>query len=252
MKYELKKTEDGTLTLYNKDFDECYHSVRDGALRESLKKHIEPAWTILSQKDKKQVTVLDICFGLGYNTLATIYHLKKTGIKTKVHIISPEIDEYLVKNLSDFQYPSELEPFRRVVQTLSKDLVYEDEQFLIEVKIGDARDIVKKISKNIDICYQDAFSPKKNPLLWTYEYFRDLKKIASDNFLLTTYSSATPVRMGLYENGFLLYHNVSEGVRSGTVASVRQLPLEKIDMELKKERNPEARSLKDADFKALL
>jgi len=37
-------TNDGTATLYSKEFDESYHSQKDGALRESLEKHIIPAF----------------------------------------------------------------------------------------------------------------------------------------------------------------------------------------------------------------
>jgi len=39
-------TNDGTATLYSKEFDESYHSQKDGALRESLEKHIIPAFKV--------------------------------------------------------------------------------------------------------------------------------------------------------------------------------------------------------------
>ena len=244
-KKELKPTNDGTYTMYSTEFDECYHSTRDGAFNESLNKHIIPAFNLL-KKDK--ITILDICFGLGFNTFSAIYYYKTYAPTTKLHIISPELDKELVQGLKDFKYPKEFKSLKPIIKAISKNFFYEDEQFKIEVLIGDARELIRDIDTKIDICYQDAFSPKKNPALWTKEYFSDLKKVASSDFILTTYSSATPVRMGLYENGFKLYTPPKANVRSGTIASFKELNLEPIDMELKKQRNPNAKALRDEDL----
>ncbi len=246
-KKKLLLTDDGSNTLFSYEFDEAYHSTQDGALVESLEKHIKPAFRF--QKDKRELIILDICFGLGYNTLSTLYHIKKNRLSTKVHIISPEIDESLIKSLKDFNYPNEFREFIDIIEELSLNHYYRDEQFKIEVLIGDAREIIPKIDKKIDIVYQDAFSPKKNPLLWTREYFRDIRALSKKDTIITTYSVASSVRMGLYENGFNIFKLNSNRVRSSTIATLAILDLEPIDMELKKIRNPNARSLRDLDFK---
>jgi len=239
--------EDGTYTLYSQEFDEPYHSTKDGALHESLEKHVKPAFSFT--EEKKKLTILDICFGLGYNTFATLYHIRKNHLKTKVHIISPEFDESLVRSLHTFKYPSEFDSIRTIINSISKRLFYEDEQFKIEVLIGDARDTIPHIKEKVDIVYQDAFSPLHNPLLWTREYFMDVRSICSDDALLTTYSTAAAVRLGLYENGFYLFVHRAEMMRYSTIASLKMLEtLEYIDMELKKQRNPSARSLRDKDM----
>ena len=63
---------------------------------------------------------------------------------------------------------------------------------------------------------------------------------------MTTYSTATVVRMGLFENGFHVYENHPAAlVRSATLASLGQLPLAEIDMQLKQQRNLAAASLRD-------
>lgn len=240
-------TEDGTPTLYSSEFDECYHSTRDGALKESLHKHILPAFT-LSETNQEELVILDVCFGLGYNTLATLLHLKTHPIPARVKIYSPEFDRELVASLERFDYPEAFSPFRHVIASLARTGRYADERIEISILFGDARETIPQIPLPVDIVYQDPFSPKKNPLLWTREYFADLRRIASEDLILTTYSSATPVRMGLYENGFLLYEAPGSEVRRGTIASLKPLDLAPIDMELKKERNPSAASLKDADF----
>ena len=244
---EKVPTEDGSLTLYSAEFDECYHSTRDGALRESLHKHILPAFS-LSETDKEELVILDVCFGLGYNTLATLHYLQEHPIDAKVKIYSPEFDRDLVASLTDFDYPEVFAPFAEIIHRLAEQGSYRDEKVEITILFGDARETIPQIPDQIDIVYQDPFSPKKNPLLWTREYFADIRAKASKDLILTTYSSATPVRMGLCENGFLLYDTPGDEVRTGTIASLKPLDLKPVDMELKKQRNPQAASLRDGMF----
>jgi len=244
---EVVLCEDGTNTLYSKEFDEPYHSTKDGALHESLEKHVKPSFSLKSNQDT--LTILDICFGLGYNTFATLYYIKKNNLKNKVHILSPEFDEGLVRSLDTFDFPPEFDSIKHMIKAVSKDLTYEDEQFKIEILLGDARESIPLIQEKIDIVYQDAFSPAHNPLLWTYEWFRDVRTLCKDDAVLTTYSTAAAIRLGLYENGFYIFVHRAEMMRYSTVASLQMLEaLEYIDMELKKVRNTEARSMKDREY----
>jgi len=244
---EVVLCEDGTNTLFSKEFNEPYHSTKDGALHESLEKHVKPALALTENKTK--LTILDICFGLGYNTFATLYYIKKQKLSTKVHVLSPEFDEGLVRSLNTFDYPPEFENIKHIIKAISQDLYYEDEQLKIEILLGDARKSIPKIKEKIDIVYQDAFSPAHNPLLWTTEYFTDIRDICKEDAILTTYSTAASIRLGLYENDFLIFVHRAEMMRYSTVASLKMLEdLEYIDMELKKQRNSEARSLKDRDY----
>ena len=175
----MVETEDGSHTLFSEEFNEPYHSTKDGALHESLEKHVKPAFALL--KHKSSLTILDICFGLGYNTFATLYHIKKSKLPTKVHILSPEFDEELIRSLESFVYPKEFDEIQPIIQALSRNFFYEDEQFKIKILLGDARQTVPKIKEKIDIIYQDAFSPTHNPLLWSREFFADIAKIYTFN-----------------------------------------------------------------------
>jgi len=248
---KLMPTEDGSTTLFSEEFRESYHSTFDGALHETLHKHVIPAFSY--QKDKLELTILDICFGLGYNTLATIYYIRKENLNTKVHILSPEFDQELIASLSTFEYPKEFDSLKNIIRELSQNFYYEDNQFKIEILLGDARISIPKIKHKVDIVYQDAFSPKKNPLLWTKEYFTDIKALCKEDTILTTYSTAIAVRMGLYENGFYIFLSDGNRVRPFTIASMTMLEnIKYIDMELKKSRNLEARSLKDSDYLVII
>lgn len=240
-------SEDGTDTLFSEEFEEPYHSTKDGALHESLEKHVKPALSL--KKEFSSLTILDICFGLGYNTFATLYYVKKHNLNIKIDIISPEFDRDLIESLKDFKYPKEFDILKDIIYEVSRNLYYEDEKFKIEILLGDARVKVPMIKEKIDIIYQDAFSPQKNPLLWTREFFRDIVRISKKDVLLTTYSIASAVRLGLYENGFYIFLYYGDKTRCSTLASLKKIDtLEYIDMELKKVRNPTARSLRDRDF----
>ncbi len=246
------RTEDGTLTLYSSTYDQAYHSTQAGALTESLTKHVLPALHLQHAKD--HLTILDINYGLGYNTLATLYHIRKHHLETTVHILSPELDEALVRSLKDFDYPPEFDTLKPVIEALSRDLHYEDKQCTIDILIGDARKTVPQIpTSTIDIVYQDAFSPQANPLMWTREWFADVRALCAEDAILTTYSTAAATRMALHENGFELYEYHPEGTRRSLVASSSPIEmgrldgLEWIDMELKIKRNPEGRSLRDGE-----
>ena len=81
--------------------------------------------------------------------------------------------------------------------------MYHDQNFHIELFLGDAREYILKFAKDtFDVIYQDAFSPSANPILWTQEYFRDIKNIIKGTGILTSYSIALATRLALYENDF--------------------------------------------------
>jgi len=241
-------TADGSMTLFSKEFNEPYHSDKDGALNESIQKHITPAFNNLNISNNNTITILDICFGLGYNTFATLYYLKKINSKYKIHIISPEFDKNLIESLSSFKYPKEFDFLKNIIKEISKNFYYEDENIKIDIRIADAREILPKLNTKFDIIYQDAFSPAHNPLLWTYEYFKDISNLIKDDGILTTYSISASVRMALDENEFKLFLYKGDGIRESMVASKKMLDLKFIDMELKKIRNREARSMRDKDY----
>jgi len=242
--HTITLSEDGSYTAYSKEYDEHYHSTKDGALNESFTKHIIPAFGI--KQNQNEINILDICFGLGFNTLATLLFHKQNNLKSKLRIYSPELDASLVKSLVDFTYPKEFEEFKPIIKSIAKNGIYEDKDFYIEVFLGDAREYIKRFDAKFDIVYQDAFSPSSNPVLWTKEYFSDISDAIKDEGVLTTYSTALKTRLALYENGFNLYLNKGEDFRTATVASKTKLDkFELVDMPHKISCNPDVQSLRD-------
>lgn len=231
------QTNDGSFSLYNEAYKDYYHSPKDGAILETLYKHIFPAFyhhlnysifSPLNMQDsildssvlnsyQKPLRILDICFGLGYNSLFSLCFAKKFNIE--VAIYSPELDLELLNNLKLFSYPKILNNYldiKNILDSILKYGRYEEEELSLELFIGDALDYVAGFSGNyFNIIYQDAFSPSKNAALWSEEYFKILYKILAKNGIITTYSSASNVRDRAKNAGFKIeavkYGNLKEG-----------------------------------------
>lgn len=190
---------------------------------------------------------------MGYNTLATLYYIKKNNLDIKVNIYSPEFDTKLINSLSNFHYPEEFFEFKSIINSLSSNYKYSDDTIKIEIFTGDAREYLNLLSKSeivFDIVYQDAFSSDVNHVLWTVQYFRDIAKILSKDAILTTYSIATPIRLSIYENKFSIYEYKPNDSNRITIALNKKeihhnCNFKYIDMELKKTRNTTAKALYD-------
>ena len=230
-KYQKIKTKDGTFTLKSLEYNECYHSS-EGALRETFYKHVGVAVDLMKDIEDEEIRILDICFGLGYNTFVTILNRPKDK---KLKIFSPELDLKLIKSLKNFKYPKEFDKIKNIIEKVSEELYYKDKFVEIEVKHTDAREYVKTLS-NIHFVYQDAFSPKVNKELWTIEYFKDLKNILNKKGAITTYSVATPVRCAFYKLGFKLFTHKFDIIRRGTIAAFREIDYPKVNFKEKLQR----------------
>lgn len=66
-------TNDGSVGLYNAEFDDIYHSA-SGALNEAYEKFIYPIEFDKLLK-KESIKVLDICYGIGYNSKSFLNYL---------------------------------------------------------------------------------------------------------------------------------------------------------------------------------
>ncbi|MFA7082910.1 MAG: MnmC family methyltransferase [Arcobacteraceae bacterium] len=236
-------TKDGSNTLFSSSYNQHYHNVDDGAIKEALYKHVIPALTF--HANASSLTILDICFGLGYNTFTTIYYIKKHNLPIKVSFFSPELDENLIHSLHNFIYPKEFEIIEPIIKSLLLNHKYKDEEFEIELFIGNAREYIKNLH-NLDIVYQDAFSSEVNYELWTTEYFKDIFALCNSKAIVTSYAIATPIRLSMFEAGFEIYEHIPTKRKITLGFKIKQEKIGKyVDMKLKQERNRTAKALYD-------
>ena len=90
--YEFYYTQDGSIGLYSYTDEDVYHS-KYGALTEAWEKFILPSGIDKLLNTKENINVLDLCYGVGYNTKALMSYvihrdenlLKQNNILKKIH-----------------------------------------------------------------------------------------------------------------------------------------------------------------------
>ncbi|GAB6065104.1 tRNA (5-methylaminomethyl-2-thiouridine)(34)-methyltransferase MnmD [Aquifex pyrophilus] len=209
-------TADGSYTLIHNKYGEPYHSQTAGAIREAYWKFVKPSRILEKAKKKEVIKILDIGFGLGYNLAVALKHLWDINPSLKVEIIS--FEKELIKDI-----PILPEPYREIhKRIISAVPEHEDERLKIKVYIGDARKEIKKVEFNADAVFHDAFSPYKNPELWTCDFLKLIKERIDEKGYWVSYSSSLSVRKSLILLGFKVGSSKEVGrKRKGTVASLK-------------------------------
>lgn len=209
-------TDDGSLTFYNTRFKEHYHTLA-GARSEAEKKYIIPG-QLTSRLNNGPVKLLDICFGLGYNSLVAC----ETAIKNdkELHIDALELDRTVVGEAAQvLTGASPLFNWPNVLQTLLEKGYWNFKNVSITLFWGDARHLIKKLDTFYDLLWLDAFSTQRNSELWTVDFFTQLYPLLKHDAALLTYSAAIPVRAGFIEAGFSIGETEAFGrPRGGTIA----------------------------------
>ena len=280
---DFRYTQDGTAGLYDNKTDDIFHSA-SGALKEAFDKFINPINESFIEFDNN-VNVLDICYGVGYNskallnTLSILYDsvnidaleynksyvymspflndgitdddLKIFLIKNLINTQS-DLDllkgilSYLVNNKSEFMSPfgmtffnllsdyrginTPIDEFKAnlhniyykyISDSMMNGLKFNNyNKSVFNAYYGDARKSVFNTIKQYDVIFLDAFSPKKDPVLWTINFLSAVKSKMKKNSLLISYSKSTPFRSALLELGFFVGKTIHENEDIGTIASL--------------------------------
>jgi tRNA U34 5-methylaminomethyl-2-thiouridine-forming methyltransferase MnmC len=84
--FSPKLTSDGSFTFFSQEFTELFHS-HFGARQESFQKFAYPT-QLQIQAQKPVLRLLDICYGLGYNTAAALQTIWQINPDCQVEIIA--------------------------------------------------------------------------------------------------------------------------------------------------------------------
>jgi len=197
-------TEDGSYSLRSVFFQENFHSSL-GALEETKLKFTDPS--DLQRFCGKSLNVLDICFGLGYNSASLLDELTKQ--KSYLNLYGLEIDkrplEYSIKNKSFLKIWAP--KVKKIFESLHRKGYFEDQFFKCSLLWGDAREKINFIPSDIkfDIIYLDGFSPQKCPQVWSIDFLSKVKEKLNPQGYLITYSSSAAVRKTLRNLGLEIF-----------------------------------------------
>ncbi len=193
------------MSLRSEKFNENFHSIV-GAYHETKNKFINPSR--LKRFQNKSINVLDICFGIGYNS-ALLFENLIIELST-LNWYGLEIDKRpLNYALTDKEFNKLWNPkVVEILNCLNLRGLYKNKNFDCDLIIGDARKEVLNLPKeiNFDLIFLDGFSPQKCPEIWSYEFLSKLKnKIKYEGYLIT-YTSSAAVRKSLKDLGFNLFN----------------------------------------------
>jgi tRNA U34 5-methylaminomethyl-2-thiouridine-forming methyltransferase MnmC len=208
-------TADGSSTLYHPEYRQHFHSIA-GAASEAEFKFVQPAGLDQLLTQHSQVHLLDIGFGLGYNSFAAV----KCAVKQaagKLSVTALELDQRVVRAAGTIPGRDSLE--QEILQHLTENNYWQNQYASITLLLGDARTAINTINEPFDFIFLDAFSPETNPELWTSDFFRRLKLLLKPEGMLLTYSSAYPVRGALLKAGFQCSETPAFGRRRGGTAA---------------------------------
>ncbi|MGP1561706.1 MAG: MnmC family methyltransferase [Helicobacteraceae bacterium] len=194
----LVKTQDGSFTLFNKSVLEHYHSLGDGALFESMQKHVLPALDYFKGKD--ELRVFDPFFGLGYLSLCLVASARLAGIK-KLSIVACEIDTALLKSLLGFPYPQALLGVLDIFYEILRGGSYRDSFLDFTLHNADVFSLLPKQTQGFDLIFFAPFSQNRSANLWMRDKILLFANLLNRGGLLTTYSQSVKIQSLLQEAG---------------------------------------------------
>ena len=230
------QTDDGSITFWNQDIKEHYHD-KNGAKKEAEEKYVKPS-ELNKLLMNKPINLLDICFGLGYNSLTSIESVSDSS--NQLNITALELDRRIVKEASN----TLLYDKSNVNWNLTLKELYENGysnpcgDHNIKIHFGDARYTISFIEdQSIDLVFLDAFSSSKCSECWTVNFFKEIKRIMHPEAQLFTYSSAGPIRSGLLMAGFYIGETLPKsnkyfGTQATQIQSLLKYPLSKVEIQL--------------------
>ena len=194
-------TDDGSNSLFNNDINESYHS-KHGAINESQHIFINYGLQYIC---KKEIKIFEVGFGTGLNALLSFLYSKNKKIRIDYQTIEKfplEKSDYSTLNFSEL-----LNIKKNIFTNLHKS------KWESKSEISDLFSITKyaKDLNNFnhkcyyDLIYFDAFSPEKQPELWSENIFKSLYNNLNYNGILITYCAKGAIKRKLKKIGFQVF-----------------------------------------------
>ena len=231
------ETADGSSTFYSEAFGEWFHS-RSGACYEAQETYVKSVRLAqrVNRLSNQPLRILDVCYGLGYNTAAALETIWHENPDCAVEIVALEIDievarSAIAQNLIQ-RYSASVQT---VLEAITTHLTAHHHQTHIQLLLGDARQQIQPLVAKgwqADIIFLDPFSPPHCPQLWTTEFLSLVAQCLSpQGGELVTYSCAAAVRSALMHAG-LSISSLQTAARKwpGTIARCSSVDMREKDI----------------------
>jgi len=203
MKRELRKTADGSNTLYVPDLDEHYHSFH-GALQEA--KHVFIQNGLLNQK-KTSLRVLEVGFGTGLNALLTACAAFRLGYT--IDYVGIEAYPVPTELMEKMDYACLLEDnnaalfYEQIIHSkwsTTNSIHAKFQLTKLEERIEDTL-----IGKKFDLIYFDAFGPRIQNEIWNVSILKKMYSFLNFDGELVTYCAKGQFKRDLKSCGFEVF-----------------------------------------------
>ena len=234
-------TDDGSYSINSKEINHKIETLHTstGAISEAFEKFIRP----MKFDYTKDIAILDICAGLGYNSSAAIDDFLKNSKGSSMTIDMVEISAATLA--CGLLVPSPIKAHDITRKAIEKELIDLNYATLelekteipsnidINVFVEDARKTVQNLKDNsYDAIFLDPFSQNMAPELFSLDFFKEFRRIIKDTGIVATYTSSAPVRDAFIEADFYIGLGPIFGRKQGgTLASPSQ---EMLDISLPK------------------
>lgn len=201
---ELKKTADGSHTLYVKELNETYHSIH-GAVQEAQHVFIKNGLNYFNNSNS--VSVLEIGLGTGLNAILTCLASVNRigGVSYSAIEKYPLTNAIIVQlNYSDILLLSDEEKawFQQIHQSDWEKPTGIHQKFELIKKHTDVNYFSNQ--QQFNLIYFDAFAPEKQPEMWTNKVFEKMFEWLKPNGILVTYCAKGVIKRTLKSVGFTL------------------------------------------------
>lgn len=219
----LEPTADGSMTLFSEDFGEWFHS-RQGAYTEAYTTYVEAA-DLARLAQAPALVLLDVCYGLGYNTAAALDTILRVNPACRVRLVALELDPRVPRRAVESGL---IGGWPTAVQACLEELATtgQAQRPWLEATLlwGDARQQIQTLEGlefQTDVIFFDPFSPPHCPELWTVEFIRQVAACLHPQGKLVTYSCAAAVRAAFQLTGLSIGPVSAAGRRwPGTLAQI--------------------------------
>lgn len=218
MKREIRRTADGSATIYLPDLDENYHS-NHGAIQEARHVFLQHGIETLPHD---QITVFEMGFGTGLNALLTYQFGREKNKQIRyLGIEAYPVEKELIEVLD---YASEIGGGHGPVFDQMHTSSWNEEIELsahfrlkkIHLKIEDY--VPEK--ETVDIVYFDAFGPRAQSEMWQLSVLDKMHRMLRPNGILVTYCAMGQFKRDLKSLGFVVEGKPGPpGKREMTVAT---------------------------------
>lgn len=199
-------TQDGSYTFFSSEFGETFHSLA-GAKAEAFQKFSE-ATHLAARAASPSLRLLDVCYGLGYNTAAALETIWAINPHCRIELYGLELDPTVPAGaLTPELLSCWSSPVQAILQTLGQAHHHNCDRLHATLLLGDARQTVQLLLQKgfqADAIFFDPFSPQRCPQLWSIEFFQAIAGALASDGILSTYSRSAAVRTALREVGLYI------------------------------------------------